>query len=281
MKRKFLLLILLISALRFVQAQTVVDVIVNSPVHNTLEAAVGAAGLVNTLNGAGPFTVFAPTDAAFAALPTGTVETLLQDPQGLLTNILLNHVSGANVLSSGLTNNQSIVTLNNGKTVKVTINNEGVFIDEAQVTVADIETDNGIVHVIDAVLPPPNTVVDVITGSANTLLQTFTMTPGLNMTVSGPSAICEGDSAVLTASGASNYSWSASPAYVFTDSTSATQTFFPVVTTVLTITGTAAGCSQAITYTLTLNAKPDAIASPAAIEKVSYLLSDRNTSLSA
>ena len=105
-------------------------------------------------------------------------------------------------------------------------------------------------------------VVDAITGCINTLLQTFTMTPGLNMTVSGPSAICEGDSAVLTASGASNYSWSASPAYLFTDSTSATQTFFPVVTTVFTITGTAAGCSQAITYTITLNAKPDAIASP-------------------
>ena len=167
MKLKFLLLVLLISTLRMVQAQTVVDVIVNSPNHNTLEAAVGAAGLVNTLNGAGPFTVFAPTDAAFAALPSGTVETLLQDPQGLLTNILLNHVAGANVLSSGLTNGQSIVTLNSGKTVKVTINNDGVFIDDAKVTVADIQTDNGVVHVIDAVLLPPNTVVDVIIGSAD------------------------------------------------------------------------------------------------------------------
>ena len=119
------------------------------------------------MNGAGPFTVFAPTDAAFAALPSGTVETLLQDPQGLLTNILLNHVAGANVLSSGLTNGQSIVTLNSGKTVKVTINNDGVFIDDAKVTVADIRTDNGVVHVIDAVLLPPNTVVDVIIGSAD------------------------------------------------------------------------------------------------------------------
>jgi uncharacterized surface protein with fasciclin (FAS1) repeats len=148
-------------------ANTVVDVIVGSADHNTLEAAVGAAGLVNTLNGAGPFTVFAPTDAAFAALPDGTVETLLQDPQGALTNILLNHVVGANALSSSLTNGQSIVTLNNGKTVKVTINNDGVFIDDAQVTVADIATDNGVVHVIDAVLLPPNTVVDVIVGSAD------------------------------------------------------------------------------------------------------------------
>ena len=186
MKLKFLLLVLLISTLRMVQAQTVVDVIVNSPNHNTLEAAVGAAGLVNTLNGAGPFTVFAPTDAAFAALPSGTVETLLQDPQGLLTNILLNHVAGANVLSSGLTNGQSIVTLNSGKTVKVTINNDGVFIDNAKVTVADIQTDNGVVHVIDAVLLPSNTVVDVIIGSANhNTLEAAISAAGLINTLNG------------------------------------------------------------------------------------------------
>ncbi|MBK7807670.1 MAG: fasciclin domain-containing protein [Saprospiraceae bacterium] len=165
---------------------TVVDVIIGSADHNTLEAAVGAAGLVNTLNGAGPFTVFAPTDAAFAALPSGTVETLLQDPQGLLTNILLNHVAGANVLSSGLTNGQSIVTLNSGKTVKVTINNDGVFIDDAKVTVADIQTDNGVVHVIDAVLLPSNTVVDVIIGSANhNTLEAAISAAGLINTLNG------------------------------------------------------------------------------------------------
>ncbi|MBP6235888.1 MAG: fasciclin domain-containing protein [Saprospiraceae bacterium] len=186
MKLKFLLLVLLISTLRMVQAQTVVDVIVNSPNHNTLEAAVGAAGLVNTLNGAGPFTVFAPTDAAFAALPSGTVETLLQDPQGLLTNILLNHVAGANVLSSSLTNGQSIETLNSGKTVKVTINDDGVFIDDALVTVADIQTDNGVVHVIDAVLLPPNTVVDVIIGSADhNTLEAAVGAAGLANTLNG------------------------------------------------------------------------------------------------
>ncbi len=167
MKLKFLLLILFTLTLRMVQAQTVVDVIVNSPDHNTLEAAVIAANLQGTLSGDGPFTVFAPTDAAFAALPDGTVETLLQDPQGALTNILLNHVVGANALSSGLTDGQVIVTLNSGKTVKVTINNNGVFIDDAQVTVADIIADNGVVHVINAVLLPSNTVVDVIVGSAD------------------------------------------------------------------------------------------------------------------
>ncbi|MBK7009308.1 MAG: fasciclin domain-containing protein [Saprospiraceae bacterium] len=70
---------------------TVVDIALNSPVHTTLVAAVSAAGLVSTLQGDGPFTVFAPTDAAFAALPAGTIEALLADPQGALTDILLYH----------------------------------------------------------------------------------------------------------------------------------------------------------------------------------------------
>jgi uncharacterized surface protein with fasciclin (FAS1) repeats len=132
---------------------TVVDVIVNSDVHNTLEAAVVAAGLVETLSGTGPFTVFAPTDNAFAALPAGTVETLLADPTGTLTQILLYHVVGAQALSTDLTNGQTVATLQ-GQTVTVTINADGVFINNAQVTVADIVTDNGVIHVIDAVLLP-------------------------------------------------------------------------------------------------------------------------------
>jgi uncharacterized surface protein with fasciclin (FAS1) repeats len=138
---------------------TVVDVIVNSDVHNTLEAAVVAAGLVETLSGTGPFTVFAPTDAAFEALPAGTVETLLADPTGALTQILLYHVVGAQALSTDLTNGQTVATLQ-GQTVTVTINADGVFINNAQVTVADIVTDNGVIHVIDAVLVPqqPNSV---------------------------------------------------------------------------------------------------------------------------
>ena len=133
---------------------TVVDVIVNSPDHTTLEAAVLAAGLETALSGEGPFTVFAPTDAAFAALPAGTVEALLADPSGLLTEILLYHVVGAQALSTDLSDGQKIATLN-GKEVTVTINTDGVFINDAQVTVADITTDNGVVHVIDAVLLPP------------------------------------------------------------------------------------------------------------------------------
>jgi len=147
---------------------TVVDVIVNSDVHNTLEAAVVAAGLVETLSGTGPFTVFAPTDAAFAALPAGTVETLLADPTGALTQILLYHVVGAQALSTDLTNGQTVVTLQ-GQAVTVTINADGVFINNAQVTVADIVTSNGVIHVIDAVLVPqqPNSVSNTETVRLN------------------------------------------------------------------------------------------------------------------
>lgn len=134
-------------------ATTVVDVVVNSDNHNTLEAAVLAAGLAETLSGTGPFTVFAPTDAAFAALPAGTVETLLKDPAGDLTKILLYHAVGAKALSSDLTNGQTIATIN-GANVTVTINESGVFINGAKVSVADIEASNGVVHVIDAVLLP-------------------------------------------------------------------------------------------------------------------------------
>jgi uncharacterized surface protein with fasciclin (FAS1) repeats len=132
---------------------TVVDVIVNSAAHNTLEAAVIAAGLAPTLSGTGPFTVFAPTDAAFSALPAGTVDALLQDPQGALKQILLYHAVAGTALSTSLSNNQSIQTIN-GQSVTVTINANGVFINNAKVTVADIVADNGVVHVIDAVLLP-------------------------------------------------------------------------------------------------------------------------------
>jgi uncharacterized surface protein with fasciclin (FAS1) repeats len=167
---------------------TVVDVIVNSDVHNTLEAAVVAAGLVETLSGTGPFTVFAPTDAAFAALPAGTVETLLADPTGTLTQILLYHVVGAQALSTDLTNGQTVATLQ-GQTITVTINAEGVFINNSQVTVADVVTDNGVIHVIDAVLLPQitNSVsntetigsVDVYPNPANDILNVSTNNQGV------------------------------------------------------------------------------------------------------
>ena len=166
---------------------TVVDIIVGSPDHNTLEAAVIAAGLVETLQGEGPFTVFAPTDAAFAALPVGTVEALLADIPAL-TNILTYHVVGAKAMSSDLSDGQKIVTVQ-GQEVTVNINEDGVFINNAKVTVANLEAENGVVHVIDAVLLPPSlpaTVVDIIVGSeAHTTLEAAVIAAGLVETLQG------------------------------------------------------------------------------------------------
>ena len=151
------------------QSNSVVDIIVNSPDHTVLEAAVVEAGLVDALSAEGPFTVFAPTDDAFATLLEAlgyTAEELLAYPG--LTDILLYHVVGAQALSTDLTNGQQITTLLE-EDVVVTINENGVFINQSQVTTADIVTDNGVVHVIDAVLVPEpaqsNTVVDIIVNS--------------------------------------------------------------------------------------------------------------------
>lgn len=140
-------------------SNTVVDVIVGSPDHTTLEAAVIAAGLAGTLSGDGPFTVFAPTDAAFALLPEGTVADLLADPTGALTSILTHHVYGGTALSTDLSDGMMVTTLA-GTSLTVSITDEGVYIDNAMVTVANIETDNGVVHVIDAVLIPSNLSID-------------------------------------------------------------------------------------------------------------------------
>ena len=153
---------------------TVVDVIVNSPDHELLEAAVGAAGLVDALSADGPFTVFAPTDAAVTALVEAleiTAEELLALEN--LGDILKYHVVAGEAMSTDLSDGQMIATLL-GPDVTVTINEEGVFINDAQVTVADIVADNGVVHVIDAVLlpsaPPTNTILDVIQNSPEHML---------------------------------------------------------------------------------------------------------------
>ena len=143
---------------------TVVDIVVESENHTTLETAVIEAELADDLSGEGPFTVFAPTDAAFNALPEGVLDDLLVNPTGELAQILLYHVAGGKVMAGDLSNGQMIETLQ-GKEVEVTIDNGDVFINDAQVTVVDIEAGNGVVHVIDAVLSIPNTVVDVIVNS--------------------------------------------------------------------------------------------------------------------
>ena len=136
------------------ETTTVADIIVGSEDHNTLETAVIAAGLVDALSGEGPFTVFAPTDAAFDALPAGTVETLLEDPTGQLANILLHHVYAGNAMSTDLSDNMMIPTLF-GTELNVSIDMDGtVMIDNAMVTAANIQADNGVVHVINTVLIP-------------------------------------------------------------------------------------------------------------------------------
>ena len=169
-------------------SNTVYDIVSNSTDHTTLKTAVDACSLDGVLSGPGPFTLFAPTDAAFNLLPAGTVTALLNDiPQ--LTNILLHHVVADSVMSTMLTNGQIVTTLL-GTDVTVTINANGVFIDNAQVTVADLVADNGVVHVIDAVLLPPtpsNTVYDIVSNSTDhTTLKTAVDACSLDGVLSGP-----------------------------------------------------------------------------------------------
>jgi len=169
---------------------TVVDIIVESELHTILEAAVIAADLATTLSGEGPFTVFAPTDAAFEALMAAlgvSVEDLLEYPE--LTNVLLGHVVAGQALASDLSDGQQITTLLDADVV-VSITADGVFINQAQVIVADVTAGNGVVHVIDAVLlpptPPSNTVVDIIVNSDDhTLLEAAVIEAGLVEALSG------------------------------------------------------------------------------------------------
>ena len=124
----------------------------------TLVAALDAAGLVETLSAEGEFTVFAPTDAAFAALPEGTVEALLEDPTGALTDILLYHVVDGVVPAETVVTLTEATTLQ-GESVTITVTDDGVFLnDTVQVIVTDIMASNGIIHVIDGVLLPPSMV---------------------------------------------------------------------------------------------------------------------------
>lgn len=129
----------------------IVDTAVSAGSFTTLVAAVQAAGLVDTLKGAGPFTVFAPTDEAFAKLPEGTVEALLKDiPK--LTKILTYHVVSGQVLAADVVKLTSAKTVE-GSEVKIDASN-GVKINDSNVTTADVAADNGVIHIIDSVLLP-------------------------------------------------------------------------------------------------------------------------------
>ncbi len=133
-------------------AKTVVDIAVGSPDHTTLVAAVKAAGLVETLSGKGPFTVFAPTNAAFAKLPAGTVESLLKpENKDKLVAILTYHVVPAQVLAKDVKAGEAPTV--NGK--KLTLATEGgVTVNGAKVIAADLVGSNGVIHVIDTVILP-------------------------------------------------------------------------------------------------------------------------------
>lgn len=134
----------------------VVEIAVGSADHTTLVAAVTAAGLVDVLSGDGPFTIFAPTNAAFAALPAGTVESLLlEENKDQLTSILTFHVVSGNVLAGDLSDGQVVTTLQ-GQELTVSIADGVVKINGATVVVADLVGSNGVIHVIDTVLLPSN-----------------------------------------------------------------------------------------------------------------------------
>jgi uncharacterized surface protein with fasciclin (FAS1) repeats len=167
MKHLFsILMVLAVSSVAFGQAKDVVDIAIGSPDHTTLVAAVKAADLVTTLKGKGPFTVFAPTNAAFDKLPAGTVTNLLKsENKAQLAKILTYHVVAGNLDAAAVVaaikagNGKAVVTTVSGGKLTVTLDKEKVKLTDesgnaAYVTAADLKGSNGVVHVIDAVVLP-------------------------------------------------------------------------------------------------------------------------------
>ncbi len=134
--------------------KTVFDTLVSDGRFTTLVTAIKAANLTDTLNGAGPFTVFAPTDDAFKKLPNGTVDILLKDPEGSLKQVLLYHVIGRNITSTDATTLAFAKTVQ-GDNVTFTSIGSTLLVNDAKVTQPDIMCSNGIIHVIDTVLTAP------------------------------------------------------------------------------------------------------------------------------
>ncbi len=173
-------------------AKDIVDTAVDAGSFGTLVAAVQAAGLVETLKGEGPFTVFAPTEEAFAALPAGTLEALLADPAGDLTQILLYHVVPGKVMAADVSDGLEADTAQGGK-VKFMVADGKVMINDANIVATDVVASNGVIHVIDKVILPPaaeeaaaGTIPEVAAaaGNFNTLLAAVTAA-GLAETLSG------------------------------------------------------------------------------------------------
>lgn len=135
------------------QGKDIVETAIDAGSFTTLVAAVDAAGLVETLQGEGPFTVFAPTDEAFAALPDGLLEQLLDNPDQL-ADILLYHVVAGEVYAADVVELDSATTVQGSDVTITTTSAGGVMVDGANVVTTDIETTNGVIHVIDAVITP-------------------------------------------------------------------------------------------------------------------------------
>ncbi|MEO6006034.1 MAG: fasciclin domain-containing protein [Opitutus sp.] len=142
-----------LSLVSFASAKTIVEIAAGSPDHTTLVAAVKAAGLADTLSSEGPFTVFAPTNAAFAKLPAGTVDSLLKpENKAKLVAILTYHVVPAKVLAADVKSGKAPTV--NGKMLTLKADSSGVMVDQAKVTATDLVGSNGVIHVIDTVLMP-------------------------------------------------------------------------------------------------------------------------------
>ena len=154
------------NQLSIVSENDIVDTAIAAGDFDTLVTAVQAAGLVDVLKSDGPFTVFAPTDAAFAALPEGTISSLLQpENQNSLIEILTYHVVADSLLATDVVGTKGIITVN-GQQIDVSVSEAGVFTDRAQVTVTDIICSNGVIHVIDAVMLPASG--DIVRTAART-----------------------------------------------------------------------------------------------------------------
>ena len=142
------------------ELKSIVEIAVEDGRFETLVAALEAAELVDTLSGERPYTVFAPTDDAFAKLPEGTVEALLDDVPAL-REILLYHVTPGKVMSSEVVNLSTADTAA-GKPVSISVEDESVMINDAKVVIVDIEASNGVIHVIDSVIIPPAEVASIV-----------------------------------------------------------------------------------------------------------------------
>ncbi len=143
------------GSLSAAEKKDIVDTAVAAGSFKTLAAALGAAGLVDTLKGPGPFTVFAPTDEAFAKLPAGTVETLLKpENKAKLVDILTYHVVAGDVPAEAAMKLKEATALNK-KEIKLEVKESALYLNKSKVTTADVKCSNGVIHIIDTVLMPP------------------------------------------------------------------------------------------------------------------------------